>query len=271
MKVLAEKCVGCGLCVKDCFPRDIEIIDGKATIKNETCMKCGHCIAVCPRGAVINENDTSEVLEYNKESFHVDPDNLLNFIKYRRTVRQFRDKKIEREKINQIIEAGRYTQTGSNLQDVSYIVVEEQLDTLKELTFATLKVIGQEMLDNLNAETSHFKRYANLWIQMSEKYEENKKDNDKLFFNAPAIIVVSAYSDVNAALASSNMELMTDALGLGTFFSGFFVMAANKNPKIQELLGIKKGKKIATCMVLGYPDVKYYRTVPRKEADVKFI
>jgi heterodisulfide reductase subunit A-like polyferredoxin len=40
-----EKCIGCGQCVKDCFPSDIEIIDGKAKVNNVTCMNCGHWIS----------------------------------------------------------------------------------------------------------------------------------------------------------------------------------------------------------------------------------
>ena len=42
-----------------------------------------------------------------------------------------------------------------------------------------------------------------------------------MFFNAPAVIFVTSPNAFNGGLASSNMELMTDALGLGTFFSGF--------------------------------------------------
>ena len=44
MIVDEEKCIGCGLCVKDCFPKDIEMIGGKAHINNVTCFKCGHCM-----------------------------------------------------------------------------------------------------------------------------------------------------------------------------------------------------------------------------------
>ena len=51
-KVDIEKCIGCGLCIKDCFVKDIELIDNKANIKNERCMKCGHCVAICPKGVV---------------------------------------------------------------------------------------------------------------------------------------------------------------------------------------------------------------------------
>ena len=55
MKVDKEKCIACGMCVKDCIVRDIEIVDNKAEIKNEKCFKCGHCIAICPKDAVSSD------------------------------------------------------------------------------------------------------------------------------------------------------------------------------------------------------------------------
>lgn len=269
MMVDTKKCIGCGLCVKDCFPKDIQIVDGKAKINNEKCFKCGHCIAVCPKGAIsTDEYDMKDVKEYNKQEFSIDADNLMNFIKFRRTIRQFEDKKVEKDKISKIIEAGRFTQTGSNMQDVSYTVVQEGLPELKNLTLKTLKELGENMLANLTPETAVYKRYAELWIEMYKEHLENPEKNDKLFFNAPAVIVVTANSDVNGALASSNMELMTDAVGLGTFFSGFFVRASQVNKEILDFIGVKEGKKVVTCMVIGYPKVKYLRTVPRKDADI---
>lgn len=271
MKVDVEKCIGCNQCVKDCFPKDIEMIDGKAKINNVTCFKCGHCIAVCPKGAITSDDyNMEDVKEYNKEEFSVEAENLLNFIKFRRTIRQFKDKEVEKEKLVKIIEAGRFTQTGSNAQDVSYIVVSEKLEELKILTFKTLKVMGERLLADENPETLRFKRYAEMWVKMQEEYEKNPRESDKLFFNAPSLIIVTASSDINGGLASSNMELMTNALGLGTFFSGFFVRASQVNKEIIDFLGVKEGSHIVSCMVIGYPDVKYSRTVPRKEAEISW-
>jgi nitroreductase/NAD-dependent dihydropyrimidine dehydrogenase PreA subunit len=269
MIVDKKKCVGCGLCIKDCFPRDIEIIEGKAQINNKTCFKCGHCIAICPTNAIsMDDYNMKDVIEYDKEKFQVDSDNLLNFIKFRRTIRQFKNKKVETEKISKIIEAGRFTETGGNMQDVSYIVLRENLEELRKLTLESLKNIGEYILANLTPNTIVHKKYANLWINMYREYKENPHSEDRIFFNAPAIIVVTANSQVNGALASSNMELMTNALGLGNIFSGFFVKAANESKDIKDFLQIKEGKEIVTCMVIGYPDVKYKRTVPRKAADI---
>lgn len=272
MKVDQEKCVGCGKCVKDCFPKDIELIGGKAHIGNVRCFQCGHCIAVCPTAAIsTDEYDMDEVKDYNKEEFLVEGDHLLNFIKFRRTIRQFKDQDVEDEKLQKIIEAGRFTQTGSNMQDVSFIVVRNSLEQLKMLTFESLKIIGENMLANLTPQTMAYKSYAEMWMKMGEEYMENPNKNDKLFFHAPLVIVVTANSEINGGLASSNMELMTNALDLGTFFSGFFVRASRGNDKIKELLGVKEGKQIISCMVIGYPNVTYLRTVPRKKADVSWL
>ncbi len=271
MNVNSEKCVGCGLCVKDCFPSDIEIVEGKAKINNVTCFKCGHCIAVCPKGAVSTDDyNMEDVKDYNEAEFKIEADTLLNFIKFRRTTRQFKDKEVEAEKIAKIIEAGRFTETGSNSQNVSYIVVKDNIEQLKEIVLESLNIRGQEILKNLNPKTVPYKRYAQMWIKMYNEYKENPKMNDKLFFNAPALILVVSDSQVNASLASSNMELMTNAQGLGTFFSGFFTMAAQGNEKIRELLDLKGNKEIITCMIVGYPNVKYARTVPRKAAKISW-
>ena len=106
---------------------------------------------------------------------------------------------------------------------------------------------------------------------MYEEFKQNPNGQDKLFFKAPVIILVTSDSEVNGALASSNMELMTNTLGLGTVFSGFLVRASQGNDKISNFLGLNPNDKIITCMVIGYPNTKYFRTVPRKEADVSWL
>lgn len=273
MKVDKEKCIGCSLCINDCIVReDINLVDGKANINNITCFKCGHCIAVCPKNAVsTDEYNMDEVKDYNKEEFELNEDNLLNFIKFRRSVRNFKNKDVETEKLLKIIEAGRFTQTGSNSQDVSYIVIKDGIDKLREMTLESLNQMGKGILNNLTEETMKLKNYAEMWVQMYEDCKVDPKKGDRLFFNAPAVILVVSNSQVDGALASSNMELMTNALGLGTFFSGFFIRAAQGNKKIMDYLDLDESKQIVTCMVIGYPNIKYLRTAPRKNAEINWM
>lgn len=270
-KVNREKCIACTQCIKDCPTRVISLKDGKADINNEGCIKCAHCVAVCPVDAVSSDDyNMNEVKPYNKESFSIEAENLLNFIKFRRSVRHFKNKPVEKEKLEQIIEAGRFTQTSTNSQDVSYTVVTDKLDELKELAYSSLKKKGEYILANLTPETEHLKRYANMWLHSYSEFKKDPIKNDRLFFNAPAVIFVTSPSQINGGLASSNMELMTDALGLGTFFSGFLLVASQDNKEILDLLEIKDGKQIISCLVIGYPDVKYHRTVPRKKANINW-
>lgn len=271
MKVDKDLCIGCSLCVKDCIVNDIDLVDGKAQIKNVSCFKCGHCIAICPKNAVSTDDyNMDEVLNYDKDSFTINEDNLLNFIKFRRSVRHFKKQDVEIEKINKIIEAGRFTQTSTNSQNVSYVVVKDNIEKLKEMAFDSLYNLGTTLLENLNDETKPFERYAKMWINMYNAYKANPTGRDGLFFNAPAVILVVSDSPVNASLASSNMELMTNALGLGTFFSGFFIKAAQENKEIMRFLGLSENQHIVNCMIIGYPSVKYQRTVPRKDAVISW-
>ena len=266
-----EKCIGCSQCVKDCPVSAISLNENKAEINNTTCFKCGHCIAICPVEAVSTDDyNMEEVIPYDKAKFTVDAENLLNFIKFRRSTRRFKNQKVEKEKIEKIIDAGRFTQTSTNSQDVSYTVVTDKLDELKELAYESLKQKGEYILANLTPETAYLERYAKMWVYFYDMYKKDKK-NDKLFFNAPLAIFVSSPNVTNGTLASSNMELMTDALGLGTFFSGFSIVAAKDNKHILDFLGVNSSDELLSCLVIGYPDVKYKRTVPRKDAVINWI
>ena len=66
-------------------------------------------------------------------------------------------------------------------------------------------------------------------------------------------------------------EFITNALGLGTFFSGFSIVAAKDNKHILDFLGVNSSDELLSCLVIGYPDVKYKRTVPRKDAVINWM
>lgn len=271
MVVNTDKCIGCTLCKQDCIVNDIVMINGKSHVKNKTCVKCGHCIAVCPVRAIScdDEKDYSmnEVKEYNIEEFSINPDVLMNFMKFRRSVRLFSKKDIEEEKIDKIIEAGKFTQTSGNFQDVSYVVVKDKIQVLRKMVLQTLNSQADHLLYD-KATPSQIRMYANMWKDMYKNFVEDPDGEDKLFSKAPLLIVIKSNNIVNGALAASKMELMINALGLGTYFSGFLSRAVNFNPEIGKFLQIGDSEELVACMVIGYPKVHYKRTVPRKDVNI---
>ena len=52
LRLLPEKCTGCGLCAKVCPHRVFEITDRKARITNDSCIECGACAENCPANAI---------------------------------------------------------------------------------------------------------------------------------------------------------------------------------------------------------------------------
>lgn len=248
-----EKCIGCGKCVKDCVSEKLAIIDGKAQFKYQRCIQCGHCFAICPTGAVTMRDYPDTPDEKVVDMTEFDSDMLLQAMKSRRTIRQFKDKPVSAEDINKILESARYCPTGTNAQDFAFTVITDSLSDIER-------------------ECVKFFRWGQKAVTPFSSYIKNSTIDDNFFFKkAPLVIVVSSKGNTSACLASSYMELMAESLGLGVLYSGFFVAAAKLNPKIGSMLHLKKGFKPVTTLVIGYPDVKYERIPPRNKADVNFI
>lgn len=259
-------CNGCGACVKDCFVRNISLVHGQAKVSGN-CMKCGHCVAVCPKEAVsIPEYTMEDVTTYQQKTFDIPAENLLNFMKFRRSIRQFKRKTVEDEKIRLIIEAGRHTPTGGNQQNVRYIVVQEQLQLLRKYIISKLNKIAIE------AEDGHpTARFATRFRTMYENYLKDSSKEDELFFHSEVLLLVVSDSTLPAALASTAMELQANALGLGCLYSGFSTSAINADADCRALLNLSDKENAVTAIVIGYPDVTYQRTAPRKAPEITML
>lgn len=240
-----EKCTGCSLCVKDCPGACLYLKNGKAYVHETGCIKCGHCYAICPQGAVSMEGyDCKE--EPVVPMTEIDSKTLLAAMRSRRTVRQFTKQPVERDKIRKILEAGRYSPTGGNSQSVTFTILgcrQERAEAICVEIFRKGQRIGSSI-------AAFLKR-----IEITDSF---------FFKGAPLVIVVSARNSVDAALASSYMEIMAENLGLGVLYSGFFVVCTRISRKLRNLMKLPKGQKAVTCMVIGYPAVKYKRIAPRE-------
>ena len=262
IRVENEKCIGCGLCVKDCVANNIileEKEDGskKAKVKKE-CFACGHCIAICPKGACFaDEYDMSEVKELD-ETCALDPNALLDAIAFRRSIRDYKAKKVEREKLEKMAETVRYTATAKNNQDTFVVFVQEQKEEFKQMVWDYIDAIIPQKRTEIPRELLPYAGFN----------RQRKADpaNDFLFRNAPVVVFITSDWVLDPGMAAQNMELMANAQGLGVLYNGFLARIVDNSETLKEWLGIA-GKQIKGCLLLGYPAVKYHRTVPRKPAN----
>lgn len=252
IQVDLAKCIGCGMCRRDCPADNISITDKKAVIKSQACIKCGHCVAVCPKGAVSMTGFKEPPVEI-KKSVVLDPQQLMDALRTRRSIRQFKKQSVTQEVTAQIIEAGRLTPSGENAQDVSYIVLKDNMERFEKMAVRLFKRLLP------------FARLVNTMAK-------NKEIDDHFFFHeAPVVIMIVAKDKINGALAASNMALMAEANGLGVLYSGFFSMAANMSLSLRRALGVKRKNKVVETLVLGYPAVTYHRTAQKEAAKIRFL
>ncbi|MDC7286590.1 nitroreductase family protein [Blautia schinkii] len=247
-----DKCVGCGICSKVCVAHNIAIKNKKAEILSDNCVMCGQCTAACPKNALSITGYHDKPVEKSGE-IRLNPDDVLDVIRFRRSIRQFKQTKIPKEVIAQILEAGRLTHTAKNMQDVSFVVLDKRKDKLEQMA------------------VNIFRRIKPLADIFSPMARSNKIDDHFFFFNAPIAVVILAKDKTNGLLAAQNMEFVAEAHGLGVLYSGFFTMAANASRKMKKAMNVPKGKSVAMTLVLGYPNVKFLRSAPRKKLDVKFM
>ena len=96
LKINQNLCTGCGLCRQVCI-RDNIVVDEVASEVGSNCFECGHCMAICRAGAITLksfEGRENRIVEYNPRESVLEYDDLLEFLKKRRSIRWFRNKKL---------------------------------------------------------------------------------------------------------------------------------------------------------------------------------
>jgi nitroreductase/NAD-dependent dihydropyrimidine dehydrogenase PreA subunit len=279
-----EKCILCGACVDNCVRAIYALTDGQIEIHDPAqCIFCGHCVALCPEEAIQLPVVNMQEFDPAPDRRHWPaPDLLLDLFRSRRSTRKYQDKTVEREKIEKIIEAGRFAPTGGNLQPFRFSVVQtpETLQSIKDM-MADMLVEQARELETMLAEKADKGEKLSINDRIQQNYiqsmrrmaEANREGMDKMLWGAPVLISLHAppefeSAEVNAGLAGMQMALMAEALGLGTCFIGFAVRAANTVPEIKEVMKIQKNRPVCLSFVTGYPDVDFHKLVSRKSARI---
>ena len=259
IKIDTSLCVGCGKCVDDCISSCLVLREGKAMYRKR-CIKCGHCVAICPKKAVsIPAYDMSDVEEYSPEQFDIDPKKLLRTIKFRRSIRDFAQREVEADKIKDVINAGRCSPSASNRQDYHFYVIQENLREFKKIIWDLLE---KQLAGKVNMPRDMLR-------PVSRFYDMRQKDptDDYLFRNAPVILFIECNTELDAGVAAQNMELTAVAHGLGVMYDQYLSYVTKINRDALQFLGTH-GEKFLVAMLLGYPNLRFYRTAPRKNTNI---
>ena len=189
---------------------------------------------------------------------------IIKNIKERRSIRNFEEKKIDKEELKEIIQAGKYAPSATNDQPWKFIVI-----TKKEMIQDLSNQIREELKKLLKwrfIKKIKIKQLRNIDI-LKFIFVVAFSKTDMIFFNAPALVLIltqdKLFYDESCACCAQNMMLAANSIGIGSCWIGFAsVLGLNK--KILENIGIPDNYHISAAIIFGYPREKKIRVSIRK-------
>ena len=261
IRIDKETCTKCGICGKMCgiihfkegsYPRQLPGTD-------EFCLRCGHCVGICPTGSLTHKEMPEAPLM--KKKLEISFEQCAQLVKGRRSIREFKDKEVPKEEIERIIDVARYSPTGHNMQEVQWLVINDRAYMRR------LAVIGADWLRFIMKNNAQM---AALFAGLVEKLDAGI---DEFFHDAPAAILAYAGKNnpmhaTDCAIALGYFDLAAKSAGLGCCWAGFFYMAAGSYPPMMEAIALPEGFAPYGALMVGYPRYKYHRIPARRSARI---
>ena len=261
-KLDIEKCIKCGACTENCTTGAIVKDENNRPmmVNTQKCMKCEHCFAICPTGAITFNNKNPQ--DSNTPTFD-NPDELLNLIKSRRSIRKFKNENVSKDIINKLKDMLKYTPTGCNNHKLQFSFLEDieaMNDYRNKVNSKIIKILNKEPAKFLFNKTNKFSKYKDAFLE----------GKDIIFRNCPHMVVVSAPITApchkeDGIIALTYFELYANSLGLGTLWCGYAQAVVKIFPEFCEYLKIPKDYAPVYCMLFGYKDMEYKRTIQPEE------
>lgn len=256
--------------------------EDRIKIGKVACVECGHCVAICPQGAIRDEEGAA--LEPSPPA-QVSPENLGALIRRRRTVRSYEAREIPREVLDSVLDVTRWTPTAANCQAQEFLVVTEP--AVRQELRRRIEAHYRELAQTLAVRQHRAERVAALGMDPGAATHPHmlaavpafvkaiESGRDRLFFEAPVVIVVHAapeqvMPEMAAHFATMLLVLMAEAHGLGTCISGYASDALQVRADIRQWLGIPPANQVHDVIILGWPAERFLGIPARQAAKVQW-
>ncbi len=287
-----ELCIGCGRCVVVCSDYSLTLANKKATQATNPifgCIGCGQCMAVCPTDAIsihgrtISPNDLFELPPVEDTANYA---RVLALLQRRRSVRRFKDKAVDNETIEKILDATRTAPMGLPPSDVHVLVLDSKektrafasdfcnyLGEMKWFVSNWFLALMRPFWGKANDEM-----FRGFIKPLFKVYIEGMQQGENLVnYDAPLAIYFygTPYSDPADPIIAATYAMITgESLGLGTCMLGAvhpLIQNGKKAEKFRKQQGIKHKSREGLFVIFGYPAVQFKKGIRRTFAGEEFL
>ena len=267
-----EKCTRDGLCALACPARIIhlpeegppEMVPGGEAI----CIVCGHCVAVCPHGALSHAGVPMEDSPPVQTELVISREQAVRFLRSRRSIRVYKDRPVERETLQRLIEIARYAPSGGNNQKVEWLACNDQgkVRRFAGMTADWIRDVLAYDPEGAPFPAEFLRYFLALW----------DAGHDAILRGAPALVVAMSPQEVgngmvDPTIALAYFELAAPTFGLGACWAGLLARGLDHWPPLREAMGLPDGYPFHYPMMVGYPGVKYHRLPERRQPIIKWL
>ncbi len=284
-----EKCNGCGLCVDVCKDFSLVMSDGKAVTSAKPifgCIACGHCMAICPKEAIRVEGrflSHKDLFPQPPKENNPSYESILNLLKRRRSMREFKNKTVSPLIIHKILDAAKTAPMGLPPSDVNVLILDGKekvrkfsdeycdfLQGMRWLVSGWFLGIMRPFWGKANDEL--FRGFIRPMVDVYTS--EKKKGNNLVTYDAPIALYFygSKYCDpADPIIAATYAMIAAESLGLGTCMLGGIhpmIQSGRAARKFREKWNIRYKSREGLFLIIGYPRVKYPKGISRTFANI---
>ena len=284
-----ELCKKCKLCIEVC-PVNIIEIDTEGIVdfipeRESICLECGQCMAICSTNAINIKNYSYKENFDNISDNIIDNKQFTDLLASRRSVRNFKNKAVEKEVINEVLNSLKYAPYGAapNKVEVTVInnrdTIEKALPYIEKFLDDIIKWVDSPIVSRIikfkkGIET--FNTIKNLLYPISKLENYKLEYGDRITRGAPSLIIFHAENGAeehsqNAVIYSTYTMLSAHSMGLGATMNGIVPASINKVKEIKQIFKIPENHEAVISIMLGYPKYKYNKAIKREQKKINWI
>ncbi|HEX2950159.1 MAG TPA: nitroreductase family protein [Armatimonadota bacterium] len=276
-----DLCRHCGACVRECPISRFHGYTQIDAVHREECLLCGHCLAVCPHGAISHDNMTVSRLD----PAAISSAQLLQAMSQRRSVRHFAPTPVTVDDWEAILTAVRYSPTGLNGRSVQATIITDP-KILDEISAQTARLAGQlvRLVRNpvgrlalmVAAGAANVTRLRAAEAELQAITARRDAGDDPILHHAPGALILHAdrkspTGHDDCVLAAMAAMLAAPSIGLGTCMIGFALIALQRIPALRTCIELPATHDVAAILAVGYPATEYHCVPLRPEIPVRWI